>query len=341
MTRYSPIVSSIHSCYNYNIMNIRNITKTGDKIMNKTSYFVKVTVKGSDEVLVSDIPDTKNVVKIYDENAFIYTTKGERFSIRARDLGEFIKNCSWCYGTSNYPSTLLPIKDLPEICEKYGLDFEAFGIGKEYVEIMKVQGNKRYMKRQVKVYLHRYVMGFYDPQKRKEMKKKYKDALKQYGLKSVDELEVDHDMTISKSGKQKKVYHYSDLMRICPHKVHQGFKVPFSNYQYAFPIFKNEELGLFELHLKESLSPFAKTIGKIIDSDVFAVNVAALHKKILKKYSDYYVCRKIKHLQDHPEVSDSEKYEYLRTLDAELRQELLDMAKELEEQGIVKVELFA
>lgn len=232
-----------------------------------------ITVEANGILIKSEVEGSKNAITFFDagNRVIIWTKKGEPIRILSKDLDDLIKRYTWSYNDNGYACTKIAKSKLPTLCASYGLDMEAF----------KDMDAKT---PQVTIYIHRYVMGMYHTSTRKIIKEQYQGVIEEYGLSSINDLHVDHDICKSKDGKLK-TDNYSDSMRLVPPIVNTSYKVKNTEayIQDKFPITRNSD-GYLEMTLSNDISTF-----KIKDTDIAGRNITSLQKELLKSYPSEYI----------------------------------------------------
>ncbi len=294
-----------------------------------TSRSIKTIIDENHEEIVSDIPtNSLNAIKIYGEHAVIYTSKGDYFTILKEDLDDFIIDHTWGFYNSNFAKTQITLSQIVDKCNRYNLDFDAFRIDFSEIDNLGKQKN---------IAIHRYLMGFYNTEKRKEYKDKYIETLREYSLYSIDDLVVDHDIYNSRIG-EKRVYNYSNQMRIVPQAVNGQVKHTEAkrNDLSLFPIIKDTLTGLFHLEIKEVQSPLSKTIATVVDNDVLGVNVQRIQSEMCNKYNEY-VFGYLLYSSKNADVLPKDKFAYKRKLEAKMRSEIIELGTKFESQDKVRI----
>lgn len=295
---------------------IKTITSMGSKAM---FYGAPIT---------SEIAtNSKNAICIEGDNAVIYTSVGEPIYIRKWDLADFILEVTWGYYDGRYARTSVEIPTLRRLCEKFKLDIEAFG----NVSVQKKT-----------IYIHKLIMGFYDVDKRNEILLTHKQLMDEYGLSSIDEMEVDHD-TNNCLLYGKVAFNFSDQMRLVPKSLHRkAWKIDKSqrHTQDIYPISRDIETGVFQLEIRKKPSSLGEVIGVITDTDKAAAsNIKGIQEEMQKWRSAND--KKLKAFHANKALSNYEKWEYGDQLNQELLNDLIDLGKSLEQQGKVQIKWYS
>ncbi|MED4785244.1 hypothetical protein [Brevibacillus choshinensis] len=289
------------------------------------------------ELIISDFEKSKNVIKIYDEITVIFTAKKELIRICTKDLDDFIIENTWGYYGANYASTKINMNSLNGMARKYNLAIEGF----------RLSGNEKATDQKI-VYLHRYVMGFYLPEKRKKIEQMYSiEWLKDNNLQGIDDLQVDHDISdskeivsINKKMDIKVVNNYSNLMRLVIKEKHTSGKrinVAFNHFRRKYPIFRDDESGNYQLLVKESFSS-SKIIAIITDLSPIGENVLSLQDEMVLKEPEM-IKQKITTFRNFTTISASQRLKNIESLEREKANYIIVKAMKLEEQKKVIVEV--
>lgn len=231
-------------------------------------------VEVNGRIIESEVEGSKNVIAFFDDGKriIIWTNKGEPIRIFSKDLDDFITSYTWGY-QNGYARTKVAVSKLSELCERYGWDMEAFD---------DMDSNTK----QVNIYIHRYVMGMFHTNTRKKLKEDNKHVMKEYGLSSINDMHVDHDINKSTDGKLK-TDNYSDSMRIVPPPVNIAYRVKLTEAytQKKIPIVRNDK-GVYQMTLCDDVGTNSCTIE---DTDAAGRNISTLQMELLKLFPSEYV----------------------------------------------------
>ena len=275
-----------------------------NKLMTKT-----ILIDGRE--LVSDIKSSKNVIKISDmDTAVIYITPSINTLIRPKDIDALIMDLSWgCdYNESEchdydwglkmvvgkakgkdprYVSATLSAKnteDAKNKIEKYKLD-STLPIIKRFL-----------MSKNIKIYLHRYIMGMYSVDRVQVIREKFGISDEQFNVKGLSYLQVHH-----MDG--NPLDNFSDRLMIVKPEKHSHMKrkdtYAYNLYSGQFTIWRMDNKVWLEIRNLESNT----VTGFIIDLDNDGINIAFLKN---------YMAAEVRNSRDYMLMADNKTEAFRR-----------------------------
>lgn len=271
----------------------------------------KIVVDG--EEIISDISNSKNVIKFdSDSVVIVYTNNGLPIRFRRWDLDNFIVEHTWRLDKgSNYPYTKVT-KNIEGKITKYDLSREPF--------LKLIKGKQK----SVKVYIHRYIMGFYDKDGRESIKKQFPNT-------PIADIHVHH----RENPAGPRFINFSDQMDLIPKTIHGKFKAKraYTNYYGMFPIRKIKDKDGNIKYTYELRDNNRKIYAISIDNNPYGLNVHSLRKKNIYKFIMLPFQMKILE-----EQSMDKKIKLFKERVELLYRYIWDLAKELEKQGKIIIE---
>lgn len=293
------------------------------------------------EKIVSDYCESKNVIKIYEQEncAIIYTKKGQPIYLRPSDIDDFIINSSWSYDYKDEEiyviknSGLVPKKEVRRY-PRYAVttitnkDIENKVNTYEFSREVKPFKGLLNEQEKGKVSLHRYVMGLYNSDKVNEYAKKFEISLEDIGTK----LHVDHKEWDTRAN-------FSDKLRVVTAQANSRNKsVSNKRMEWILPIEKSE--GKFVMKVLDlnsiSIPRNCKMIAEVIDLDDTGENVVQLKRWLLKELRK----ERTNHLKKFKgEVLSNDSLRISQKFNNENILKLINKAKELDADGKVIINI--